>query len=90
VELLPNHPNPFNPSTTLSFSLARAGHVRLSVYDLAGRLVRTLVDGEHEAGTHRVVWNGTDATGRAVGAGVYFVRVETPQGSDTRKIALIE
>jgi len=68
-----NFPNPFNPVTTISFRLAVPGAVRLSVYDVSGRLVRTLVDeGEMAAGDHQIVWNGLEQTGRAAAAGVYF------------------
>jgi len=88
--LRPNHPNPFNPSTTLVFSLSRDAQVRLSVHDLRGRAVRILVDAPRPAGEHRVVWDGRDDHGEAVGTGVYFVRVETRDGVDTRKIALIK
>ncbi len=63
--LYPNHPNPFNPRTTIRFDLPAAGQVRLVVYDLAGRLVRVLVEGEVSAGSHEAVWDGRDATGRA-------------------------
>ncbi len=88
--LAPAFPNPFNPSTTLAFTLPRSAAVRLTVHDLAGRLVRTLVDGELPAGSHRVVWRGDDADGRPVGAGLYFVRVATPDGVATQRIALVK
>ena len=66
-----NFPNPFNPFTTISFRLAVPGPVRLSVYDVSGRLVRTLIDqGAMTAGDHEIVWNGQDQTGRAAAAGV--------------------
>jgi len=90
VALHPNHPNPFNPSTTLKFSLSRDSQVRLTVHDLMGRAVRTLVDGDRPAGEHGVLWDGRDDRGEAVGTGVYFVRVETRDGVDSRKIALIK
>lgn len=90
VALHPNHPNPFNPSTTLKFSLSRDSQVRLTVHDLMGRAVRTLVEGDRPAGEHSVLWDGRDDRGEAVGTGVYFVRVETRDGVDSRKIALIK
>ncbi len=65
-------PNPFNPSTTLAFDLPVEGAVRLDIYDITGRLVRTLVNGNLPAGAHRVEWNGTDANGGTVASGVYF------------------
>jgi hypothetical protein len=90
VALRPNHPNPFNPSTTLQFSLSRDSQVRLTVHDLKGRAVRTLVAGDRPAGDHSVVWDGRDDGGEAVGSGVYFVRVETRDGVDAQKISLIK
>ncbi len=90
THLLPNFPNPFNPSTTLEFSLARDSRVELTIHDVAGRLVRTLVSDDRPAGRHAVVWNGKDEQGGAVAAGIYFVRVHSRDGVDTQKIALIK
>jgi hypothetical protein len=75
-QLEPNHPNPFNPSTVISFSLQAASNVRLRVYDLSGQLVRTLVTGEMPAGQHSVRWHGDDAFNRFVAAGMYFYKIE--------------
>lgn len=77
-ELLGNHPNPFNPRTTISFELARAGQVRLSIYDVAGRLVRVLLDEQRRAGGHEVDWNGRDDLGHRVSSGLYYSRLEGP------------
>jgi aminopeptidase N len=86
-----NFPNPFNPVTTISFRLAVPGPIRLSVYDVSGRLVRTLVDqGEMTAGDHEVVWNGQDQTGRAAAAGVYFYNLETEGYSRTRRMTMVK
>ena len=90
TQLLPNYPNPFNPSTTLMFSLGRESNVRLTIHDVAGRAVRTLVDGSRDAGEHSVLWDGKDEKGGNVATGVYFVRVESRDGVDTQKIALIK
>ena len=70
-------PNPFNPRTTIDYSVAAASRVTLRVYDLAGREVRTLVDRDVEAGEHKVVWDGTTDAGQRAASGVYFVRMET-------------
>jgi len=69
------HPNPFNPTTTIRFGLPAAGQVRLSVYDVTGRLIRTLIDGGLAEGPHEAVWDGRDASGRGVGSGSYFARL---------------
>jgi hypothetical protein len=74
--LLPAYPNPLLFGATIPFVLAEAGHVRLSVYDAAGRRVAGLADGILDPGTHRVTWSGRSAGGRPVPAGTYFVRME--------------
>ncbi|HSG29114.1 MAG TPA: carbohydrate-binding protein [Candidatus Krumholzibacterium sp.] len=84
------YPNPFNPSTTISYDLPEEVAVDLSVYDVTGRLVRKLVDGAFTgAGTHRIVWDGRNEAGRVVEAGVYFYRLEAGTFSRTRKMVLM-
>ena len=73
--LLPNRPNPFNPSTTIGFQQPRAGEAIVDVYDMRGVRVARLLDERRPAGEHRVTWHGTDERGRAVASGVYVVRV---------------
>jgi hypothetical protein len=68
-------PNPFNPRTTIHFDLPVAGQAQLSIYDLAGRLVRVLVEGERAAGAYEAVWDGRDSTGRAAPSGSYLARL---------------
>ncbi len=89
--LAQNSPNPFNPRTTISFALVRSESVTLEIHDLAGRLVKTLLDGELlDRGNHRVTWEGRDARGRAVGAGVYFYSVRTGTFKDTKRMMLLK
>ncbi len=85
-----NHPNPFNPSTTISFTLPEAGQVALRVFDVRGRLVRTLADGSFEAGTHSVEWNATDGSGRRVASGIYFYRLISDGLDRTQKMILMK
>lgn len=87
--LAPNHPNPFNPSTRLEYSLPAAGRVRLAVYDVAGRLVRTLVDAELPGGAHAAAWDGTDDHGRAAPSGTYFARLEADGRVATGRMGLV-
>ncbi len=87
-ELAPNHPNPFNPMTTLRFSVRKAGPVRLTIHDLRGRRVRTLIDEAQAAGWHAVNWNGTDDRGRQAPSGVYVSRLQTDEGVKTGKLQL--
>ena len=85
-----NHPNPFNPSTTIAFAVPRAGHVSLRVYDLAGRLVGTLVDGELPAGAHAAAWDGRNTAGRRVASGTYHYRLIADGHEETRRMVLIK
>ena len=90
--LLGNMPNPFNPKTTIRFSLNMDLNVNLAVYDLGGRKVRDLiVDDSFSAGTHSVVWDGDDTSGQPVSSGIYFAKLITDQGeTDTQKLTLLK
>jgi hypothetical protein len=85
-----NRPNPFNPSTTISFTTANATRIMVSVYDIEGKLVRTLIDGTFPAGWKEIIWDGTDAFGNPVGSGVYFCRLEAGKKVLTRKMVLLK
>ncbi len=85
-----NYPNPFNPMTTIKFDLPHSGHVKLSVYDVAGRLVKTLVDEVKPAAAHSEVWMGTDRTGRRVASGTYYYVLQTEGYSSTHKMMLVK
>ncbi len=84
-----NHPNPFNPATTVEYSLARKSHVNISVYNILGQKVITLVDGEQEAGPHHAVWEGRDGNGSQVASGIYFYKMVAGDYVQTRKMALM-
>jgi hypothetical protein len=90
VMLEPNFPNPFNPATTLLYNLPHGGNVSLVIYDAAGRAVRELVAGSHEAGRHEVVWDGRDTSGRTVAAGIYLAKLVADGRTETRKLAMIK
>jgi hypothetical protein len=84
-------PNPLRGTTSIGFDVPVAGSpVNVSVYDITGRLVTTLVDGAQPAGRHRITWDGRDDAGREVVSGVYFVRMESPELSRTRKITVLK
>lgn len=84
------HPNPFNPRTTIAWELPAAGHLEVDICDAAGRRVRNLWNGAAQAGPGGAVWNGEDAAGRPVAAGVYFANVRSGVASATRKITLVK
>ncbi len=86
--LAQNYPNPFNPMTRVEFGLGTPARVSLRIYDPAGRLVRALVEEHRTAGRYTEIWDGCDASGRAVASGVYFYRLETGAYSETKKMVL--
>ncbi|MEN8008254.1 MAG: choice-of-anchor D domain-containing protein [Candidatus Krumholzibacteriota bacterium] len=90
TRILPNAPNPFNPETDIRFELSRPGQVRLVVFDVTGRRVKTLHDGHLEAGPHSLVWQGRDDGGRPVASGLYYLRMDTVEGVQHRKMMLLK
>jgi hypothetical protein len=84
-----NYPNPFNPTTVVNYSIDRATHVTLAVYDILGHRLVTLASGEQEPGTHAVEWDGRDDRGRSVASGVYFARLESDLVTSVRKMVLV-
>lgn len=87
--LEPNRPNPFNPETTLRFTLAQAGPVRLEIFNLAGQRVRVLQDGELPAGAHSLRFDARDESGRELGSGLYFQRLSAGSQSRTERMLLV-
>jgi 3-phytase len=88
--ILSSQPNPFNPSTTIHYRVAREGQVILQVFDLQGRLVRTLLDNRRVPGDHEVTWHGHDNDGRSVAAGIYFVQMQASGEVSTHKVILVK
>ena len=90
LRILAVAPNPFNPMTTISYSVPTAGPVRVQVYSIDGRLVRTLVNEDRPAGPFEVRWDGTGETGMRAASGTYFVRLVNGVEQDTRPILLLK
>jgi choice-of-anchor B domain-containing protein len=90
ASLAQNYPNPFNPATTIRFELDSSRRAALRVYDVGGRLVRTLVDAALDAGPHTATWTGVDDSGRAVASGVYYYRLDAGSTSLTRRMILLK
>jgi len=90
-----NVPNPFNAATSISYQLPERSFVRLSVYNLSGQLLRTLVEKEHSAGYYIARWDGRDSSGREVSSGIYLVQLvasthpKRPAFSEARRMALV-
>jgi len=88
--LASNYPNPFNPSTTIRFSLKETVEIRLSIYSILGEEIAVLVQGAIEAGEHEATWNGLNAAGHEVGSGIYLYRLQTASRSKTQRMILVK
>ena len=88
--LLGNHPNPFNPDTTIQYSLASNARVLIEVYNIRGQHVKTLVDNYQTSGRYKVTWNGQDERGRDAGSGIFFYRMKTGEFTSTRKMIMLK
>jgi hypothetical protein len=89
IALEPNYPNPFNPVTMITYSVFERGRVTLRIYNVSGRLVRTLFDDEQAPGAHVIEWNGLDDGGHPVSSGTYFCRLTAGRESAAHKILLV-
>ena len=85
-----NYPNPFNPSTTIAYSIPNDGKVGLKVYNIKGQLVKTLVRGEQQAGSYEAVWNGKDNNKKSVSSGIYFYKLSTKDKTIMKKMLLLK
>ena len=85
-----NYPNPFNPSTIIPYQIPSSTHVRLEVFNMLGQYLATLVDGERSAGVYTAQWDGTDAAGQAVGAGVYIYRLSSGGLTVSQRMVLVD
>ncbi|MCL2062741.1 MAG: C25 family cysteine peptidase [Candidatus Cloacimonetes bacterium] len=90
TELIGNFPNPFNPETTIRFNVGKAENIQISIYNIRGQLVKLLVNEEFPAGSHEVIWNGTDTHGRTVSSGVYLYRFNTSETSQINRMLLMK
>ena len=81
-------PNPFNPRTSIAYRIERPGTVRLTVHDVRGRAIRTLVSASQAAGSYTVTWDGTDASGRPAPSGQYLLRLESAGAVEGAKVML--
>ncbi|MCH8012349.1 MAG: T9SS type A sorting domain-containing protein [Candidatus Marinimicrobia bacterium] len=84
-----NYPNPFNPYSTISFGLPEQAYIRLTIYDILGRKVRTLMDKRLEPGYHEIVWNGKDNHGNNVSSGMYLYAIQAGHFISVRKMVLL-
>ncbi len=86
---LQNHPNPFNPSTTISFSIQNYSKIELSIYNIKGQKIISLINEQYLKGEHSVVWNGDDASGKKVSSGIYFYKLNVNDETEAMKKCLL-
>ncbi len=89
-KLYNNYPNPFNPSTKIAFDLPRTSHVALAIYDITGRVVALVANGEYPAGYNEVTWNGLNENGEHVSSGIYFYRISAGGWSKVMKMVMVK
>ena len=90
TQLQGNYPNPFNPETTIAFSLKKSQDIEIAIYNIRGERINTLLKTELNTGDHNVVWDGTDYRGKSVSSGIYFLRMQAGKYSATRKMILMK
>jgi hypothetical protein len=88
--LTQNHPNPFNPATTIRFQLPEANHVVMKIFNILGEEIRTLVDAPFEAGDHIVQWDGKDNKGQTVASGVYLYQLQAGSFKEVKRMSLLQ
>ena len=89
-KLIGNYPNPFNPTTTIAFDIAKDTNVRIDIYNIRGQKVKTLVNENYPVGSYKVDWHGTDDNNRKLASGVYFYHMQTDDYSSTRRMILMK
>ena len=85
-----NHPNPFNPSTTINYTISEESEISIIIYDLVGSKVIEFFSSSRPSGTHSIQWNGTDQQGNRVPAGIYFYQLKTGDFLQTKKMVLMK
>jgi hypothetical protein len=85
-----NYPNPFNPTTTIDYSLSSNEEVTLAIYNIRGELVKTLTSRFHQTGRYSAVWHGKNNLGEKVGSGIYIYSLTTPQGTISKRLVLLK
>lgn len=90
ITLHGNYPNPFNPTTTISFSLINDADVKISVYNIKGQKVKTLIDDQYSKGSHSVIWNGKDSNDKNAASGLYFYKLSSGKETQAKKMLLLK
>ena len=89
IDLAQNYPNPFNPETNISYAITGSGHVRMEIFDILGRHVKTLVDEYLADASGQIAWDATDESGQTAASGLYFYRLSVDDHSQTKRMVLL-
>ena len=89
-ELRQNYPNPFNPSTNIKFDIAKNSHVSITIFNLAGQKVSTLINSHLNTGSYTITWHGLDDNGFQLPSGMYFYEMRTPSYQSIKKLVLVK
>jgi len=89
-KLLQNYPNPFNPSTTIEYQIPKSGHVKVSIFDLSGRLIKRILNQNQVKGSHKIHWNGESQIGEKVASGFYIYTVKFENSIYSKKMILLK
>ena len=90
LSLIQNYPSPFNPETRISFKLAEKSHVSITIYDMLGRNIKTLINQTQDAGYRSVIWDATNDYGKPVSAGIYLYQIQAGEYISTKKIVMLK
>ena len=90
LSLIQNYPTPFNPETRISFKLAEKSHVSITIYDMLGRNIKTLINQTQDAGYRSVIWDATNDYGKPVSAGIYLYQIQAGEYISTKKIVMLK
>ena len=85
-----NYPNPFGPTTTIRFELIQPSHINLAIYDITGKLIKTLLNDKKECGSYSLTWDGKDEDNKSMPCGIYLYRLEGEDFIETRKIIFLK
>jgi len=90
IKFLKNYPNPFNPTTTISFEIGESGKTQVEIYNAKGQKIKTLLNEKMEIGQHSVIWNGKDDRGKHVSSGIYFYKVSVSGEQKVNKMIMLK
>ena len=90
IKFLKNYPNPFNPTTTISFEIGESGKAKVEIFNVKGQKIKTLLNQKMKVGNHSVIWNGNDSNNKRVSSGMYFYKITVNGNQQTNKMLMLK